>query len=223
MNTPGRPPRPIRPDRGKRIVDVTVAVVLLVLVSPVLAVVAVLVAVGLGRPVLFRQCRIGLHGQPFEVVKFRTMRPPNPSRGLVGDDARLTPLGRWLRATSLDELPTLWNVLRGDMSLVGPRPLLPEYLDRYSPWQARRHEVRPGVTGLAQVRGRNSLSWEEKLDLDVRYVDSCSPRLDLSILLATVRTVLRRDGINATGSATAPEFLGTPHRPALPQRDRTPA
>ncbi|MEU8300234.1 sugar transferase [Micromonospora sp. NPDC048909] len=223
MNAPDHPLLLTRPHRGKRIFDTTLAALLLVLVAPVLALVAVLVAVGLGRPVLFRQCRAGLHGRPFEVVKFRTMRPPNPSRGLVGDDARLTPLGRWLRATSLDELPTLWNVLRGDMSLVGPRPLLPEYLDRYSPWQSRRHEVRPGVTGLAQVRGRNSLSWEEKLDLDVRYVDSCSPRLDLSILLATVRTVLRRDGINAAGSATAPEFLGTPHRPAPPQRDRTPA
>ncbi|PWR07681.1 UDP-galactose phosphate transferase [Micromonospora acroterricola] len=212
-----------RPAPGKRIFDTIVAAVLLVLVTPVLAVVAVLVVVGLGRPVLFRQCRAGLHGQPFEVVKFRTMRPPNQARGPLGDGDRLTPLGRWLRATSLDELPTLWNVLRGDMSLVGPRPLLPEYLDRYSPSQARRHEVRPGVTGLAQVRGRNSLSWEEKLDLDVRYVDTHTFRLDLSILVATVRTVLRREGINAAGSATAPEFLGTPRRPAPPQRDRTPA
>ncbi|WBB69859.1 sugar transferase [Micromonospora sp. WMMD812] len=222
MNAPDRALSRTRPDRGKRFVDAVVAAVLLVLVAPVLAVVAVLVAVGLGRPVLFRQCRAGLDGQPFEVIKFRTMRPPDPSRGLVGDAARLTPLGRWLRATSLDELPTLWNVLRGDMSLVGPRPLLPEYLDRYSPWQARRHEVRPGVTGLAQVRGRNSLSWEEKLDLDVWYVDSRSPRVDLSILLATVRTVLRREGITAAGAATAPEFLGTPDRPAPAQRDRTP-
>ncbi|WSZ94023.1 sugar transferase [Micromonospora sp. NBC_00858] len=212
-----------RPAPGKRVFDAILAAVLLVLVTPLLVVAAVLVMVGLGRPVLFRQCRAGLHGQPFEVIKFRTMRPPNHGRGLVGDGDRLTPLGRWLRATSLDELPTLWNVLRGDMSLVGPRPLLPEYLDRYSASQARRHEVRPGVTGLAQVRGRNSLSWEEKLDLDVQYVDSRNLRLDLSILAATARTVLRRDGINAAGSATAPEFLGTHRRPAPPQRDRTPA
>ncbi|SBV26799.1 Sugar transferase involved in LPS biosynthesis (colanic, teichoic acid) [Micromonospora krabiensis] len=221
VNASDRPVPLTRSDRGKRIVDATVAAILLVLVAPIVAAVAVLVAVGLGRPVLFRQCRSGLHGVPFEVVKFRTMRPPDPSRGLVGDGARLTPLGRWLRATSLDELPTLWNVLRGDMSLVGPRPLLPEYLDRYSPWQARRHEVRPGVTGLAQVRGRNSLSWEEKLDYDVEYVDTRCLRLDLSILVATVRTVLRREGITASGADTAPEFLGSPHRPAPPQRDRT--
>ncbi|MFG3707772.1 sugar transferase [Micromonospora sp. NPDC047670] len=223
VNAPERPPRrQSGSDRGKRILDAVVAAVLLVLTAPVLGVVAVLVAVGLGRPVLFRQCRAGLHGRPFELVKFRTMLPPAPSRGLVGDGDRLTPLGRWLRATSLDELPTLWNVLRGDMSLVGPRPLLPEYLERYSPTQARRHEVRPGVTGLAQVRGRNSLSWEEKLDLDVRYVDNHSLRLDLSILLATVRTVLRREGISAEGSATAPEFLGTPQWSAPGRQDRTP-
>ncbi|WP_410814013.1 sugar transferase [Micromonospora sp. 067-2] len=222
-NAPEHPLLLPRPDPGKRIVDAVFAAVLLVLVTPVLMVVAVLVMVGLGRPVLFRQCRAGLHGQPFEVVKFRTMRPPNHGRGLVGDGHRLTPLGRWLRATSLDELPTLWNVLRGDMSLVGPRPLLPEYLGRYSARQARRHEVRPGVTGLAQVRGRNSLSWEDKLDLDVRYVDNRTIRLDLSILIATARTVLRREGINAAGSATAPEFLGTPRRPTPARRDRTPA
>ncbi|WP_309227223.1 sugar transferase [Micromonospora thermarum] len=190
--------------------DIVAAAVLLVLLAPVMAMVALLVAAGLGRPVLFRQCRAGRHGEPFELVKFRTMRPPDPRRGLVGDADRLTPLGRWLRSTSLDELPTLWNVLRGDMSLVGPRPLLPEYLSRYSASQARRHEVRPGVTGLAQVRGRNGLSWEEKFDLDVEYVETCSLRLDLSILIATVRTVLRREGISAAGVATAPEFLGTP-------------
>ncbi|MBQ0901389.1 sugar transferase [Micromonospora sp. U21] len=212
-----------RPDPVKRIFDATLAAVLLVLITPLLLVVAVLVMVGLGRPVLFRQCRAGLHGQPFEVVKFRTMRPPNYGRGLVGDGDRLTPLGRWLRATSLDELPTLWNVLRGDMSLVGPRPLLPEYLDRYSSSQARRHEVRPGVTGLAQVRGRNSLSWEEKLDLDVQYVDIRNLRLDLSILVATARTVLRREGINAAGSATAPEFLGAGHWSRSGRQDQKPA
>ncbi|MGY0005356.1 sugar transferase [Micromonospora sp. I033] len=211
LESPLRPPdRPERSDRPKRALDVVVAAVLLVLLAPVLATVALVVAAGLGRPVLFRQCRTGRHGEPFELVKFRTMRSPDPRRGLISDADRLTPLGRWLRATSLDELPTLWNVLRGDMSLVGPRPLLPVYLARYSPVQARRHEVRPGVTGLAQVRGRNSLGWEEKFDLDVEYVDSRCLRLDLAILAATVRTVLRREGISAAGTATAPEFLGSP-------------
>ncbi|MFC4016578.1 sugar transferase [Micromonospora sp. GCM10011542] len=211
------------PDRLKRLVDVVGAAALLLVTAPLMGVVAILVASRLGQPVLFRQCRAGRHGAPFELVKFRSMHPPAPGQGRVGDGDRLTPFGRWLRATSLDELPTLWNVLRGDMSLVGPRPLLTDYLDRYSPEQARRHEVRPGVTGLAQVRGRNGLSWEEKLELDVRYVDDRDLRLDLSILAATVRTVLRRDGISAPGSATAPEFLGTPRPPAPPQRDRTPA
>ncbi|MFG2009518.1 sugar transferase [Micromonospora sp. NPDC048868] len=223
VHTPGRSlaERP-RPEALKRAIDVLAATVLLVLTAPLVLVVAVLVAVGLGRPVLFRQPRVGRHGRVFELVKFRTMLPPDPLRGRVRDGDRLTPLGRFLRSTSLDELPTLWNVLRGDMSLVGPRPLLTEYLPRYSPTQARRHEVRPGVTGLAQVRGRNSLGWEEKLDLDVWYVDHRSLRLDLSILAATVRTVLRREGISAAGSATAPEFLGTPPlAPAVPAPDAT--
>ncbi|WP_325048827.1 sugar transferase [Micromonospora craterilacus] len=207
VTAPVRPPRPAPDDRVKRVFDVLLATVLLLLTAPLMAAVAVAVAVGLGRPVLFRQCRIGRADRPFELVKFRTMREP---RGTLTSDAdRITPLGRWLRATSLDELPTLWNVVRGDMSLVGPRPLLPEYLGRYSPTQARRHEVRPGVTGLAQVRGRNSLDWDDKLALDVEYVRHRSLRLDLSILAATVRTVLRREGISAAGSATAPEFLGS--------------
>ncbi|MFD0786582.1 sugar transferase [Micromonospora azadirachtae] len=210
-------------DPVKRLFDVVGAVVLLVLTAPLMAVVALLVATSLGRPVLFRQARAGRGGAPFVLVKFRTMRPPAPEQGRVADGDRLTPLGRWLRATSLDELPTLWNVLRGEMSLVGPRPLLPEYLERYSPHQARRHEVRPGVTGLAQVRGRNGLDWDEKLDLDVRYVDNRGLRFDLSILAATVVTVLRRDGINAEGSATAHEFLGTHGRPVPARRDRTAA
>ncbi|MDG4798692.1 sugar transferase [Micromonospora sp. WMMD1082] len=208
VTAPVRPPLPARPDDPvKRVFDVLVATVLLLLTAPVMAVVAVAVAVGLGRPVLFRQCRIGRDDRPFELVKFRTMREPR--EGLTSDADRLTPLGRWLRATSLDELPTLWNVLRGDMSIVGPRPLLPEYLARYSPTQARRHEVRPGVTGLAQVRGRNSLDWDDKLALDVEYVTRRSLRLDVSILAATVRTVVRREGISAAGNATAPEFLGS--------------
>ncbi|MEU3453720.1 sugar transferase [Micromonospora sp. NPDC006766] len=204
------PRRSVQSDCAKRVIDVVAAAVLLALLAPVIATVALLVAVGLGRPVLFRQCRIGRHGAPFELVKFRTMRPPDPRHGLVDDADRLTPLANWLRSTSLDELPTLWNVLRGDMSLVGPRPLLPAYLPRYSPRQARRHEVRPGVTGLAQVRGRNGLSWETKFDLDVAYVDTRCLKLDLSILAGTVRTVLRREGISAAGVATAPEFLGSP-------------
>ncbi|PWU58655.1 UDP-galactose phosphate transferase [Micromonospora globispora] len=198
-------------DRPKRLLDVLVAGLALVVLSPVLLAVALVVAVGLGRPVFFRQTRPGLHGRLFELRKFRTMKPIGPGR--VSDGDRLTGLGRWLRATSLDELPTLWNVLRGDMSLVGPRPLLVRYLDRYTPEQERRHEVRPGVTGLAQVRGRNSLGWEEKFAYDVRYVDSRCLRLDLRILAETVIRVLRREGVSADGHATAPEFLGT-GRPA---------
>ena len=194
-------------DRPKRLLDVLVASLALVVLSPVLLAVALVVAVGLGRPVLFRQTRPGLHGRLFELRKFRTMKPIGLDR--VSDGDRLTGLGRWLRATSLDELPTLWNVLRGDMSLVGPRPLLVSYLDRYTPEQARRHEVRPGVTGLAQVRGRNSLSWEEKFGYDVRYVDTRRLGLDLRILAETVVRVLRREGVSADGHATAPEFLGT--------------
>ncbi|MFG1718727.1 sugar transferase [Micromonospora chalcea] len=203
-------PRPTaRSSRSKRLLDVLAAVVLLILLAPVQAAVAILVATRLGRPVLFRQCRAGRHGELFELVKFRTMRQPDHERGLISDADRLTPFGSWLRATSLDELPTLWNVLRGDMSLVGPRPLLPQYLPRYTPTQARRHEVRPGVTGLAQVRGRNGLSWDEKFALDVEYVERHSMRMDLAILVATVRTVLRREGVSAAGTVTAPEFLGT--------------
>ncbi|MGC5030576.1 sugar transferase [Micromonospora sp. DT229] len=208
MATPAHPRRAVRSeDRTKRIFDVVVAAVLLLLTAPLMAVVAVVVAVGLGRPVLFRQCRIGLHEQPFELVKFRSMHEPRGNR--VSDADRLTPLGRWLRSTSLDELPSLWNVVRGDMSLVGPRPLLPQYLSRYSPRQARRHEVRPGVTGLAQVSGRNSLDWEVRLGLDVDYVERRTFRLDLAILIATIGTTLRREGISAEGHATAPEFLGS--------------
>ncbi len=175
--------------------------------SPVLLGVSAAVALAMGRPVLFRQIRPGVHGRLFELRKFRTMEPVG--RGRVSDGERLTRLGAWLRATSLDELPTLWNVVRGDMSLVGPRPLLVRYLERYTPEQSRRHQVRPGITGLAQVRGRNALSWEEKFAYDVRYVDARCLRLDLRILLETVVLVLRREGISADGHATAPEFLGT--------------
>lgn len=201
-------------DRPKRFLDLVVASLALVILSPVLLAVAVAIAVVMGRPVLFRQTRPGLHGRLFELRKFRTMEPVGEGR--VSDGDRLTRLGGWLRATSLDELPTLWNVLRGDMSLVGPRPLLVRYLDRYTPEQARRHDVRPGVTGLAQVRGRNALSWEEKFSYDVRYVETRCLRLDLRILAETMVRVLRREGVTADGHATAPEFLGTATSSATP-------
>jgi lipopolysaccharide/colanic/teichoic acid biosynthesis glycosyltransferase len=194
-------------DWVKRVLDVVIAGLGLVLTAPLVLAVAAMVGLTLGRPVLFRQTRPGLHGRPFILMKFRTMRdgPCDPA----SDAVRLTPLGRWLRATSLDELPTLWNVVRGEMSLVGPRPLLMRYLDRYTPEQARRHEVRPGLTGLAQVRGRNSLTWGEKFAYDVSYVDNRSLHLDLRIAAETVRCLLRREGIAAPDSATMPEFTGS--------------
>jgi lipopolysaccharide/colanic/teichoic acid biosynthesis glycosyltransferase len=193
-------------DSVKRVLDVVLALVGLVVTAPVQLVVALLIRLRLGSPVLFRQLRPGRHGELFEVVKFRTMLPGDPARGTADDALRITPFGEWLRSTSLDELPSLWNVLRGDMSLVGPRPLLVEYLPRYSPWQARRHEVRPGLTGLAAIAGRNSVDWPRRLALDVEYVDRRSLRLDLSIMLATVRVVLRRDGITPGG--VEPDFMG---------------
>jgi lipopolysaccharide/colanic/teichoic acid biosynthesis glycosyltransferase len=193
-------------DAGKRVIDVVVAALGLIVTAPVQAAVAVLVARNLGRPVLFRQQRPGLGGRPFTLVKFRSMHDPDPEAGLVTDAERLTSFGRRLRATSVDELPTLWNVLRGDMSLVGPRPLLMQYLDRYSPEQARRHDVRPGITGLAQVCGRNSLSWEDKLAADLRYVDTRSLPLDLRVLALTLVAVARRSGITHGRDATMPEF-----------------
>lgn len=179
------------------------------MLSPVLAVVSVLVRRRLGSPVLFRQLRPGRHGHPFQLVKFRTMTDERGQDGeLVPDEQRMTSFGAWLRSTSLDELPELLNVLRGNMSLVGPRPLLMEYLDRYTPEQARRHEVRPGLTGWSQVRGRNALSWEEKLALDVWYVDHWSLWLDLRILAETVVKVLARHGVAAHGHVTTPRFEG---------------
>ncbi|MHA6509061.1 sugar transferase [Tessaracoccus sp. Y1736] len=191
----------------KRGIDILLSAAALVLTSPIQLAVAALVRRKHGKPVLFRQTRPGLDGVTFELVKFRTMRHEDAEH--VTDEQRLTKLGRVLRASSLDELPTLWNVLRGDMSLVGPRPLLIRYLPLYSPRQARRHEVRPGVTGLAQVSGRNALTWEEKFRLDVEYVDNRSLALDLSILLKTVQAVFRRSGINQEGHATMPEFIGS--------------
>lgn len=201
-----------RSSRLKRLFDLAVSVPLLIVSLPVQAVTAVAVASRLGRPVLFRQRRPGRHGLPFELLKFRSMTPVDPAADRSDDASRLPPFGRRLRASSLDELPSLWNVVRGDMSLVGPRPLLLHYLPLYTPQQARRHEVRPGLTGLAQVAGRNSISWEEKLALDVRYVETRSLRLDLTILVATVRVVISRRGVAAGGHATMAEFTG----PAAP-------
>jgi lipopolysaccharide/colanic/teichoic acid biosynthesis glycosyltransferase len=199
-------------DRAKRAFDLAVALVLFVLTLPIQAATALAVRARLGSPVLFRQTRPGLHGEPFEMVKFRTMLDVDPEAGLIDDASRMTPLGHWLRATSLDELPTLWSIIRGDMSLVGPRPLLMRYIERYSPEQARRHEVRPGLTGLAQISGRNALSWEDKFRLDVEYVDHHTFVGDLLIMRGTVRSVARRDGIAAVGEVTMPEFLGTENR-----------
>lgn len=194
--------------RGKRTLDLALGVPALVLSLPVQAVVALAVRCKLGSPVIFRQTRPGLGGEPFEMRKFRTMLDVDEAAGLVTDEQRLTPFGSRLRATSLDELPALWNVVRGDMSLVGPRPLLMRYLDRYTPEQARRHEVRPGLTGLAQVSGRNALAWADRFALDVRYVEKQSMGLDVRILARTVRSVLRRDGITEEGSTTMTEFRG---------------
>ncbi len=194
----------------KRLFDFFAALFgLLLLALPLLGLIW-LVRSKLGSPVFFRQVRPGLHGKPFEMVKFRTMTDErSPAGQLLPDAIRLTPFGRFLRASSLDELPELWNVLKGDMSLVGPCPLLMEYLPLYSPEQARRHEVRPGVTGWAQVNGRNAISWEDKFRLDTWYVDNRSFWLDIRILWLTVRKVLVRDGISAAGEATMSKFTGT--------------
>lgn len=194
---------------GKRALDLGLTVPSMVVVVPIGVVIAALLRIKLGTPVLFRQPRPGREGRLFELVKFRTMTEARDAGGAqLPDEQRLTPFGRWLRATSLDELPTLWNVIRGDMSLVGPRPLLVQYLDRYTPEQRRRHEVLPGITGWAQIHGRNALSWREKFELDVWYVDHVSLRTDLQILLQTALQVLRRRGISAAGHATMPEFMG---------------
>lgn len=210
--------------RGKRLLDLAIALPVAAAAAPVVAVVAVATAVSVGRPILFRQTRPGLGGRPFEIAKFRTMtNERGPDGALLPDEARLTPVGKLVRGLSLDELPQLWNVLNGDMSLVGPRPLLMRYLDRYSPEQARRHEAPPGITGWSQVNGRNALSWEEKLAFDVWYVDHMSLGLDLQILARTALKVVRRDGVSAAGHATMPEFMGTqPAEPPLAPPDETP-
>lgn len=193
----------------KRAIDFILGSAVYILSLPIQALVSLAIIFTLGRPVLFRQDRPGLNGEVFTLVKFRTMKRALPNQGVSSDRQRLTRFGHFLRATSLDELPTLANVIKGDMSLVGPRPLLVDYLDRYTPTQARRHEVRPGVTGLAQVNGRNAISWEEKFALDVEYVDARSFRLDLQILWRTVAGVLLRKDIAAAGQATTQEFMGS--------------
>ena len=195
----------------KRAFDIAASASALIVLSPVLAITAHKVKKELGSPVLFRQTRPGLHGKPFEMIKFRTMKDATDKEGnALPDSERLTDFGKKLRASSLDELPELWNVLKGDMSLVGPRPLLMEYLPLYSAEQAKRHNVRPGVTGYAQVNGRNSLSWEDKFKLDTWYVEHQSFLLDMKILLKTVKKVIIKDGISADGEATMTKFTGKP-------------
>ena len=196
----------------KRALDFSLSATALVVLSPVLAGLALMVRSRLGSPVLFSQVRPGLHGKPFRMYKFRTMTDArDPTGNLLPDSERLTDFGKWLRASSLDELPELINVLRGEMSLVGPRPLLMEYLPLYSPEQARRHDVRPGITGWAQINGRNAISWEQKFALDTWYVEHESVWLDVKILALTVWSVLRREGISAAGEATMPKFTGSRH------------
>ena len=194
----------------KRLLDIVIALLALILLSPILIMVALLVRKNLGSPVLFQQERPGLHGLPFKMIKFRTMKDAYNARGeALPDSERLTAFGKLLRSTSLDELPELWNVLKGEMSIVGPRPLLMEYLPLYNAEQARRHEVRPGITGYAQVNGRNAISWEQKFKLDTWYVDHQSLWLDIKIMLKTVKKVLIRDGIHAEGEATMSKFMGS--------------
>jgi len=196
----------------KQLFDMVGSLVLLLAMGILLAVLALLVRIKLGSPVIFIQTRPGLHGKPFRLYKFRTMTKKRDDKGqLLSDHVRLTTFGRFLRGTSLDELPELFNVLKGDMSLVGPRPLLMQYLDRYTPEQMRRHEVKPGITGWAQVNGRNAISWEEKFKLDVWYVDHQSILLDLKILFMTIWQIRKRVGINQPGHATMEEFKGTVH------------
>ncbi|MCU7698953.1 sugar transferase [Acinetobacter sp. AYS6] len=194
----------------KRLVDIIIASIALILLSPLYFYVAYKVKKNLGSPVLFRQIRPGLHGKPFEMIKFRTMKDAtDPQGNLLPDNERLTPFGKMLRATSLDEMPELWNVIKGDMSIVGPRPLLMEYLPLYNKEQAKRHDVRPGMTGHAQVNGRNAIGWEEKFKLDTWYVENRSLWLDFKIMLQTVKKVIAKDDINEVGEATMSKFTGS--------------
>jgi lipopolysaccharide/colanic/teichoic acid biosynthesis glycosyltransferase len=193
----------------KRLFDLLISALALIMFAPLLLIIAVLVRAQMGSPVFFRQTRPGQQGKPFTLIKFRTMRAAHDKEGKpLADAERITPLGQFLRRTSLDELPELWNVLKGEMSLVGPRPLLMQYLERYTPEQARRHEVRPGITGWAQINGRNALSWDERFKLDVWYIDHWSLWLDFKILWVTLLKVIKREGISAEGHATMPEFMG---------------
>ena len=195
---------------GKRFSDLLFSSLVLIFVSPLILILGVLIRYFLGTPVLFRQQRPGLHGKPFTLYKFRTMTDARDEMGnLLSDENRLTPFGQFLRSTSLDELPELWNVIMGDMSLVGPRPLLMRYLSRYTPEQMRRHDVRPGITGWAQVNGRNALTWEEKFKLDIWYVDNLSFWLDIRIIFMTLWKILKREGVSQPGHATMEEFYGT--------------
>lgn len=197
----------------KRLADLTIASVGIIALSPVMALTAAAVGRDLGKPVIFKQDRLGKDGKIFTLYKFRSMRDVNESEGLTDDEQRLTAFGKLLRSTSLDELPSLWNVIRGDMSLVGPRPLLVEYLDLYTPEQARRHQVRPGVTGLAQVNGRNNVRWEDRFRLDVEYADSYTLLGDLKILVRTLASVVKREGIAHEGHATMPLYGPTTSEP----------
>ena len=197
----------------KRLLDIIIASIALILLSPLYAFVAYKVKKNLGSPVLFRQVRPGLHGKPFEMIKFRTMKDAVDEQGNpLPDSERLTPFGKMLRSTSLDEMPELWNVIKGDMSIVGPRPLLMEYLPLYNKEQAKRHDVRPGMTGHAQVNGRNAISWEEKFKLDTWYVENQSIWLDFKIMLKTVQKVIAKDDISAEGEATMTRFIGSKHK-----------
>lgn len=197
----------------KRLLDIAIASTALILLSPVYFIVAHKVKKNLGSPVLFRQLRPGLHGKPFEMVKFRTMKDALDAQGNpLPDSERLTPFGKMLRATSLDEMPELWNVIKGDMSIVGPRPLLMEYLPLYNREQAKRHHVRPGITGHAQVNGRNAISWEKKFELDTWYVENQSLWLDFKIMLKTVKKVIAKDDISEAGEVTMTKFTGTPEQ-----------
>jgi len=197
----------------KRSLDIVIASAALILLSPVYFYVAYKVRKNLGSPVLFRQVRPGLYGKPFEMIKFRSMKDAVDAQGnVLPDSERLTPFGKMLRASSLDEMPELWNVIKGDMSIVGPRPLLMEYLPLYNAEQAKRHNVRPGITGYAQVNGRNAISWEKKFELDTWYVENQSLWLDFKIMLKTIRKVLAKDDISAEGEATMTKFTGTPEQ-----------
>lgn len=218
MNSQATPRQAGYQGQIKALLDRTIAGTFLILLSPLLACLAVVIRFQMGSPVLFKQRRTGLHGRPFQVVKFRSMLHATENSGMqLPDEMRITRFGTFLRATSLDELPQLWNVLEGHLSLVGPRPLLLQYLPRYTAEQARRHEVLPGITGWAQVNGRNAISWEEKFALDVWYVDHWSLILDLRIIVLTVKRVLSRSGVSQNGHATMPEFLGS----SLSDRDPT--